>query len=72
MHWNLGTWPGVARVPPRVQIILWRSWRGLRWHRWTGGIGLILRGSLILGCVELRFWRRPTLHTTVTYPEAKR
>lgn len=53
MHVNIG------KPFPWLQVILWRSWLGIRWHRWPSGIGVnILRGSLLLGCVELRFWRR--------------
>lgn len=71
MHINVGSWPHpIKRVPPRVQVIFWRDWKGLKWHRWgTGGIGCILFGSLLLGWVEFRFWRRPTLTTFVDYPE---
>lgn len=71
MHINIGSWPNpIKRVPPRVQVIFWRGWQGVRWHNWRGAaIGQILRGSLLLGWVELRFWRRPMLHTKVEYPE---
>lgn len=68
MHINIGTWSGIKRIPPKMQVIVWREWKGLRWHHWEGGVGTILRGSLLLGFIELRFWRRPSLHTTVTYP----
>jgi hypothetical protein len=69
MHWNLGTWVGMRNVPPKVQIIVWRDWHGVRWHRWRGGIGQILRGSLLLGWIEIRVWRRPSLETRVRYPD---
>lgn len=72
MHFNFGTWPSIPNVPPKWQVIFWRSWKGLRWHRWTGSYAAILRGSLILGWVEFRVWRRPRLDTTVTYPEVER
>lgn len=39
------------------QAIWWRTWHGLRWVRWTGGLDRIYRGSLLLGWLELRFWR---------------
>lgn len=71
-HVNLGTWKGVRAVPPKLQIVWWfPAWKGVRWHRWSGGVASILRGSLLLGYVELRFWRRPTLNTRVEYPDLK-
>jgi len=40
---------------PRVQVILWRGWKGLRWHRWRSPV---LAGSLLIGWIEVRVWRR--------------
>ena len=69
-HVNIGTWNlGIKRMPPKLQVIFWESWKGVRWHRWQGGIDTILRGSLLLGFIELRFWRRPVMSTVISYPE---
>ncbi len=47
----------MSRTYPRVQVIWWRAWKGVGWHRWPGKLDAIFRGSLCLGFVELRFWR---------------
>lgn len=52
VHLNIGS-------PPRFQVLVWPAWKGIGWRSWTGGIGRILRGSLVLGWVEVRLWRRP-------------
>lgn len=51
-HINIG-----RAVWPRAQVIFWREWKGLRWHRWQGKMGVLFRGSLILGWIEIRIWR---------------
>ncbi len=67
-HWNIGTW-GIKRMPPKLQIIPWREWHGVRWHRWGGSYDKIFYGSLLLGWIELRFWRPPEVKTVIRYPE---
>jgi hypothetical protein len=56
--WNVGTQHGVPGNLPKLQVIVWGRWHGVRWHRWTGAYALIFSGSLMLGWVELRFWRQ--------------
>jgi hypothetical protein len=46
-----------GRHDPRVQIIWWGAWRGIRWHRWSPAYAKFFRGSLLLGWLELRVWR---------------
>lgn len=68
-HINVGSWwAGMPSVPPRFQIIFWRCWKGVTWFKWPGSLGLILHSSLVLGYVEIRFWRRPVINAKVEYP----
>jgi hypothetical protein len=47
-HWNLGN----------VQVIWWGWGRwSCRWHRWRGHLDRLIRGSLLVGPLELRIYR---------------